>query len=190
MYYHASKIPDIKILEPHISNHGRPLVYFSTKRENVLVYLSNAIEKFCNETGFIYNGTWTKWGSYGFDKVGILFLEEYYPNALIETYSGVSGYIYYAEKINASCNDIEIADAVAVSEQVMVDGFEFISDAYTEILKSADKGEIKLVKYDQHSENKLNWIRKTIVNEYNDLGIKSDYKYFLENKFPYVMQSK
>ena len=42
MYYHASSIGGITRLEPHISNHGLPLIYFSTKRENVLVYLSNS----------------------------------------------------------------------------------------------------------------------------------------------------
>ncbi len=35
MFYHASKNADIKVLEPRISNHNLPLVYFSTKRENV-----------------------------------------------------------------------------------------------------------------------------------------------------------
>jgi nicotinate-nucleotide pyrophosphorylase len=51
MYYHASQVGGIKQLEPRISNHGVPLIYFSKKRENVLVYLSNAIEKYCKETG-------------------------------------------------------------------------------------------------------------------------------------------
>ena len=47
MYYHASSVPGIEVLEPRISNHGIPLIYFSKKRENVLVYLSNAVEKYC-----------------------------------------------------------------------------------------------------------------------------------------------
>ena len=50
MYYHASPIGTIKRLEPRVSNHGVPLVYFSKKRENVLVYLSNAIERYCKES--------------------------------------------------------------------------------------------------------------------------------------------
>lgn len=45
MYYHASQVEGIKQLEPRVSDHHIPLVYFSTKRENTLVYLSNAIEK-------------------------------------------------------------------------------------------------------------------------------------------------
>ena len=62
MYYHASPVCSITRLEPRISNHGLPLIYFSTKRENVLVYLSNAIEKYCRETGFSYDGTWQNGG--------------------------------------------------------------------------------------------------------------------------------
>ena len=77
MYYHASRTGDIKKLEPRISNHGVPFVYFSTKPENTLVYLSNAVEKFCKETGFCYDGTWEKWATYGFDNHGTLILEEY-----------------------------------------------------------------------------------------------------------------
>ena len=35
MYYHASPFANIRQLEPRISNHGVPLIYFSKKRENV-----------------------------------------------------------------------------------------------------------------------------------------------------------
>lgn len=58
MYYHASPVKGIKILEPRISNDGSPRVYLSRKRENTLVYLSNAIEKYCKDTGFEYSGIW------------------------------------------------------------------------------------------------------------------------------------
>ena len=71
MYYHASAAGAIKKLAPRISDHGVPLVYFSKKRENVLVYLSNAVEKYCRETGFFHDGTWKKWGPYGFDENGM-----------------------------------------------------------------------------------------------------------------------
>lgn len=108
MYYHASSIGTIQQLEPRISNHGIPLIYFSKKRENVLVYLSNAVEKYCRETGFAYEGRWQKWGPYGFDKNGLLRLEEYYPDALVKTYKGVSGYIYAVHHIEEAEFDVRI----------------------------------------------------------------------------------
>lgn len=49
--FHASQTPGIRVLEPRVSNHGKPLIYFSDCRENTLVYLSNAVEKFCREKG-------------------------------------------------------------------------------------------------------------------------------------------
>ena len=72
MFYHASQIEGITTLEPRVSNHEIPLVYFSTKRENVLVYISNAIEKFCKDTGFAYDGKWQKWGLMGLMKMVVL----------------------------------------------------------------------------------------------------------------------
>ena len=53
-FFHASQIKGIQVLEPRISNHNFPLIYFSGKRENVLVYLSNAVEKTCKEKNFQY----------------------------------------------------------------------------------------------------------------------------------------
>ena len=38
MYYHASPLSGLKELVPHVSNHNKPLVFLSKKRENTLVY--------------------------------------------------------------------------------------------------------------------------------------------------------
>ena len=46
MYFHASNVEGIKRLVPNVSSHNKPLVYFTTKRENSLVYLTNAVEKY------------------------------------------------------------------------------------------------------------------------------------------------
>ena len=51
MYYHASATGGIQYLKPQISNHKIPLVYFSLKRENALIYLSNAVEKYITARG-------------------------------------------------------------------------------------------------------------------------------------------
>lgn len=60
MYYHGSPVPNIEVLTPHISNHGVPLLYFSTKRENTIVYLSNAIEKYHRENHIPHSGRFHK----------------------------------------------------------------------------------------------------------------------------------
>lgn len=185
MYYHASQTANITVLEPRVSNHGIPLVYLSTKRENVLVYLSNAIEKYCKETGFVHHGKWQKWGPYGFEADGTLRLEEYYPNALVDTYRGVSGYIYYTKYVKSVKENIHISNAVATSEMVEVDGWEFVPDAYKAIMEAAENGLIRILKYEELNEKKREWIQNIIKEEYKNAEEQPEYRYFLEAKFPF-----
>ena len=185
MYYHASPTPGITVLEPRLSNHGVPLVYFSTRRENVLVYLSNAIEKFCRETGFTHPGKWTKWGPYGF-RDGVLQLEEYYPNALEETYRGVSGYIYRAAAIQEAPQAIGIPGAAVSAVPVPVDGAEFVPDACEAILDAERRGQILLTRYEDLPERTLTWIRDTVQEQYDGAGEQPEYRYFLQNKFNFL----
>lgn len=189
MYYHASPTAGIQVLEPRVSNHGVPLVYFSQKRENVLPYLSNAVEKYCRDTGFTHSGKWTKWGPYGF-KNGILELQEYYPNALRETYQGVSGYIYYARSIQEAGRDIAIPDAAASSLPVPVDGAEFVPDAYEAILAAERSGSILIARYEDLSDKMHAWIRETIRKEYDDGAEQPEYRYFLGHKFEFIRQPR
>lgn len=181
MLYHASQTPDIKILEPRISNHGKPFVYFSQKRENTLVYLSNAIEKHCRENGFAHDGVYTKWGPYGFNGDGILVLDEYYPNASRETYEGVSGYIYSAAETGEPMEDIPFAFISEMSVEVC--GCEFVTDAYDALLQTAEQGKIIMNSYEDNSSQKLAWIEKTVREEYEDPKSTAEYKYFLRCKF-------
>ena len=184
MYYHASQVKDIKELEPRISNHGVPLIYFSKKRENVLVYLSNAVEKYCKETGFEYNGIWSKWGPYGFEKDGRQRLEEYYPNALEKTYKGVSGYIYYTDSIKDSGFELQIPDAATSSVPVIVEGYEYVHDAYEAILEAEKNGLITVMRYEQMPEKMREWNIRTIKEEYENAKDHPEYRHFLKGNFP------
>lgn len=188
MYYHASQVRGIVRLEPRISNHGVPLIYFSKKRENVLVYLSNAIEKYCKETGFAYNGTWQKWGPYGFEQDGRLRLEEYYPNALISTYRGVTGYIYRAETLAPSDFDIRIPDAAASSAPVHVAGVECVPDAYQAILRAEKEGLITILRYEDMPEKMRAWNVRTIREEYAKAKDHPEYRHFLRGHFADVAE--
>ncbi|MCH5317849.1 MAG: hypothetical protein J1E05_07715 [Eubacterium sp.] len=183
MYYHASSVGEIKILEPRVSNHNVPLIYFSEKRENVLVYLSNAVEKYCKETGFAHSGKWKKWGPYGFNKDGTLRIEEYYPNALEDTYKGVSGYIYSVENIKDSGFALQIPNAATSSEPVTVEHCEFVSDALEAILAAEKEGLITILRYEDLSEAKLEWNERTIKEEYKNAAHQPDYRHFIEGKF-------
>ena len=151
----------------------------------MLVYLSNAVEKFCRDTGYAHTGKWTKWASYGF-RDGVQLLEEYYPNALTETYRGVSGYIYRAAAIQEAEQEIRIPDAAVSSLPVPVDGVEFIPDAYEAILESERRGEILITRYDALTGGTRAWLKKTIQEEYDSAGEQPEYRYFLKNKFDFI----
>lgn len=184
MYYHASPIGTIKRLEPRASNHGAPLVYFSKKRENVLVYLSNAIERYCKETGFSYDGRWEKWGPYGFEKNGIQRLEEYYPDALRKTYQGVSGYIYCAGSIEEADFDVRIPDAAVSNVPVDIESVEFVPDAYEAILQAEREGLITIMRYEEMPESVRQWNQRTIREEYKNAADRPEYRHFLKGSFP------
>lgn len=188
MWYHASPTAGIIRLEPRISNHGVPLVYFSAKRENVLVYLSNAIEKYCRETGFVYDGKWKKWGPYGFNGDGTQRIEEYYPNALEKTYKGVSGYVYRAESIADSGFDLRVPDAAASSLPVAVTGVEYVRDAYEAILQAEKDGLITILRYGEMPSKMMEWLRRTIPAEYEGAAEHPDYRHFLEGNFPDILK--
>ena len=189
MFYHASPVKGITQLEPRVSNHGIPLIYFSKKRENVLVYLSNAIEKYCKETGFTHEGTWQKWGLYGFTKDGRQCLQEYYPNALESTYKGVSGYIYSAESIVDSGFEVKIPDAATSSLPVPVIGAEFIPDAYEAILKAEKEGRIVIQRYEEMTEKMKEWNTRTIREEYKAAANHPEYRHFLRGCFQETLRN-
>ncbi len=190
MYFHASGVKGIRILEPRISNHGVPLVYFSAKRENVLVYLSNAVEKCCKENGFIHEGPYYKWGPYGFDEDGIIRIEEYYPDALRKTYQGVGGFIYSVKKLPKGQPLKDIPDAFSSSSPVPVDDCEYIEDAYEEILKAEKEGILRILRYEQLGERMKRWSEKTIREEYEAAIDKPEYRFFLRTMFPELIDSK
>lgn len=188
MFYHASPTHCIEVLEPRVSMHGRPLVYLSKKRENVLVYLSNAIEKYCRETGFPCEGPMRKWGSYGFHD-GLLRLDEYYPHALEDTYKGVSDYIYAVETVPGGEEQGDIPDAVITGEPVPVAGCEYVPDALEALLAAEEAGLILIRRYEELPEKMLAWIDSCIKQQYEEAKDIPTYRHFLRGKFPEILKN-
>ncbi len=185
--YHASPIPGIEVLQPRVSNHGTPQMYFSEKRENVLVYLSNAVEKFCKENGFRHQGIWKKWASYGFTPSGQLHIEEYYPNALKDTYCGVKAYIYAVIQEEAMKPMADIPGAYICVKEVPVYSSEVIENAYSEIIHAEKEGLLLITRYGELPERRLAWIRKTMAEEYRNSVNYPEYRYFIEKKFGFIL---
>ena len=186
-YFHASQTPGLTVLEPRVSNHGTPLIYASCKRENVLVYLSNAVEKHCKEVGFSHSGPWRKWASYGFEK-GKLVLEEYWPDATRETYAGVGGYIYTVEGDFTPQEDIP--DAFISTTPARVVACEWVPDACLALQEAQEAGKIRLKSYAENSEKTLQWLEHVIRQEYDASFNAPDYRRFLKDKFSYLLHKK
>ena len=53
-------------------------------------------------------------------------------------------------------------------------------------MNEVDKGTIILKKYEDFIQEKKEWLIKTIKKEYEESDNHPEYKYFLENKFPFV----
>lgn len=179
--YHPSGVGNLKTLKPSVSNHNKSLVYFSSKKENVAVYLSNAVERFCKETGFYIDGKCYKWASYGFDREGIINLEEYYSNATEETYKGVSGFIYTVDTKYAQLQQ-DIPFGYVSQNEVPVLTCQFIPDAYEHIMDLVNQGIIRIRRYNDMNDKMRNWLVTTIRKELAS-NIPEHYRYFLMSKF-------
>ncbi len=187
LYYHASPTAGITLLEPRVSNHGTPLVYVSQKRENVLVYLSNAVEKFCRENNIAHSGPYYKWASYGFTKEGLLQLDEYWPGALQETYAGISGYIYTLEHCAALQPMADIPHAFCSAQPLAAAGCEFVPDALEALLCAEQDGLIRIRRYEELGENTLRWLARVIPQDHENNRSHPEYQAFLKSKFPRLL---
>lgn len=182
MFYHASNVANIRTLVPFSSSHTKPLVYFSTKKENTLVYLSNPVERYCREIGFEPSDGYYRFMSYRFTEDNILEILEYWPNALEETYKGVSGYIYAASHI-PNKQTMDIPYVIASETPVTIESFEYVSDAYLAIKQAEEKGKIKIARYQENSTDSLEHIKTLVCREYKKAQAIPEYKLFLEAKF-------
>jgi hypothetical protein len=186
MFYHASQTPHIETLEPRVSNENVPRIYFSDKRENVLVYLSNAVERTCRRNGFVHAGKWQKWATYGFTPDGLLHFSEYYAHALEDTYAGAQGYIYSVEPSDAMTRFEKIRNCFYAEMPQRVAACEPVPDALEALLKAEREGKIVITRYEELSPRRLEWIRQTTFDEYRNAVDAPDYRFFLKTKYPFL----
>lgn len=182
MFYHASNIAGIRTLNPYSSGHGKPLVYFSTKKENTLVYLGNPVEKYCREIGFESSDRYYRFMSYRFTEENLLEILEYWPNALEETYQGVSGYIYVVSHLS-NAQTMDIPYVIASEASVNIETVEYVPDAYLAIMQAEKEKKLKIVRYHENNAAALEQIKRLVCREYKKAQTIPAYKVFLEAKF-------
>lgn len=96
----------------------------------------------------------------------------------------VSGYIYKAKNVEDSGFEINIPDAITSIKPVEIYDVEYINDAYEEILEAEKDGLIKIIRYEEMSEKKKEWLKNTIKEEYKNAINHPEYRFFLEEIFP------
>ena len=185
MFYHASPVGGIQVLQPHVSEQGEAMVYFSSCRENTLVYLGDPVRRFCRGAGIPLDLPCPKWATYGFDCAGIQVLEEYYPGYLEETFGGAAGYIYRVETVPGGRPLTGLLGAVATPEPVRAEGAEFIPDALLALEQADRENRIHLRRYETLPERMLAFIEKTVRQEF-EAAAHPGYRAFLRAKFPFL----
>ena len=105
-FYHASPVKNISVLEPRVSNHNIPLIYFSDKRENVLAVGKNL---------GIYNENTIKGDFSDKDKpedldikMSMLLMQFLFPNEKINKMKTRKGVNVEAQSIKSSLKDLTI----------------------------------------------------------------------------------
>lgn len=172
--YHGSAIPGIRVLEPRMSNHGRPYVYLTDCPALAVIYAHSPVEG-----GYF---------PYFFDEEGQLCYEEYFPNAL-DLYKGFGGYVYTAE--GSDLSRLEKMPWVYLSEEpVTVTGCRFIPDIYEELLALDEEGSLKLIRFGDLTEKKLQGIYMMLRRNAETLDLKNrqdEYARFFKAHFPFLL---
>lgn len=176
-FYHASDIANLQELKPQSSVYiENPTLYFSSKMENVLIYLANPVKKFYEQKYGKSNQIFQKFATYGFNKEKLLTIDEYYPNALEENFGNVSGYIYEIEADPNSLCENKIPFVYSTNQPQKVVKSTYVPNALDLVLKFEQKGLIKINRFETLSEKKLQIIKQQV----EDCYAKTDDKIFKE----------
>ena len=179
--YHGSSVPDLKELTPHISEHKKPYVYFSTNIVVAALYTVHRIER-------PYN-----WFTYGFNKDGIPVYTEYYPNGLADIYSGCCGYIYQCSKAENMSDLTNINGAYMCTDPIGVDKCIKLNDVYINLLEYEKDGKLIICRFKELSDKQRTNIANQIYQEilkYDLLSMpESNYSKFIRKRFPEVWEN-
>lgn len=176
-FYHASDIANLQELKPQSSVYiENPTLYFSSKMENVLIYLANPVKKFYEQKYGKSNQIFQKFATYGFNKEKLLTIDEYYPNALEENFGDVPGYIYEIEADPNSLCENKIPFVYSTNQPQKVVKSTYVPNALDLVLKFEQKGLIKINRFETLSEKKLQIIKQQV----EDCYAKTDDKIFKE----------
>ena len=139
MLYHVSSTPDIKVLEPRLSTHGKAYVY--------------AIENLV--TGLLFGA---KQDDFDFhistDENGIPTCYECYPGALETVYKGKSCTVYELPEEGFQRGKTSWSAELVCETKVPVQNAVDIPDLYLRLLEEEKQGNLHIHRFDNSAEYK------------------------------------
>jgi len=175
--YHVSKVPNLKVLEPRISTHGKEYVYATTNLEFALFFGGK-------ESAGDFDGM------YGIEE-GIPFFYEAYKGALKRRFGGAKCYIYECDPSNFEKDRTSFKGEVVSEKVVKVVNCKVIDDLYQHLLQLNDNGKLQLRFFEETKEYRkmiYDHISDRIIS-FNILNNKNSRLYhFCENHFPAILE--
>ena len=176
--YHVSSIPDLKILEPRVSTHGKPYVYATENLEFAMLFGSKKS-----------NGDFD--GTYGIND-GKPFFYEAYPGALKRRFSGEECYIYEVDSANFEKGKTSFSGEVVSEKPAKILNCKKVNDVYQYLLNEISAGKMIFKQYDDSDKEYVSmmeeYIRDRIIR-FNVLQNKDSNIYkFCKEYFPKIVQ--
>ncbi len=139
--YHGTSAPGIQSLKARSTrwDNGKNALYLTSNRAYALFYIWDC----------------ARFGDYKFVtcgvRDGVVFYEEQFPNQLQTLYAGNHGYLYICEK-DDRFERVENREQMFVSPQdAPVLSVEEIDDAYAEILRLEEQGQVRIKRFLEQS---------------------------------------
>jgi len=158
--YHVSSVPNLKVLEPRISTHGKSYVYATSNLEFALFF--GGIESAGDFDGM-----------YGTND-GIPFFYEAYKGALKRRFEGAKCYIYEVDPSNFEENKTSFKGEVVSEKPVKVLNCKVVDNLYQHLLQLNENGKMQLRFFEDTEE-----YRKMIHEHISDRIIRFN---ILDNK--------
>ena len=176
--YHVSHVPDLKVLEPKVSSHGKAYVYATSNLPLALLFGS-------------YKSMGDFDGTYGVLPDGRPFFYEAYPDAFKRRFVDCSCYIYEVENKGFKENKTSFSAEVVNEHPVQVVKCKKIDNLYEELMKLVKEKKIHFKEYSfekEYQEKILAHIEDRIIR-FNVLDDPTSYTYeFCMYKFRSLME--
>jgi hypothetical protein len=180
-FYHGSPIGGLNELQPFLSEHGKPYIYFAT---NPLVALLYAVKPVPKPFSFY---------PYGFDRNGNVIYSEYYENAFFDLYKDKVGYLYECDNLKNIDKSTQINCAYTSTESIEVDRVTMISDLYAFYKRQEEKGVFRVKPKKDISQKEMNFVFDELRKDIEKGNLKNSPQHamsiFIKKHFPTVWKT-